>query len=166
MFSDDLLLRLRTRVALLRDFSIDEVGEFVGHCRPETQPAGHCVVREGEPGRSMYIVVAGTLSVQRLTGGQQVQLAVLEAGDTFGELALLDFGERSASVLALTEVRLLQFERGHMVGIPALQPKLYRNLALMLAERLRETNQLVGSLASNRSATAAETPRKRTMVNR
>ncbi|SMC28651.1 Cyclic nucleotide-binding domain-containing protein [Andreprevotia lacus DSM 23236] len=171
MLSDALLHRLRNGVALLHDFSDDDVREFVGHCSAQNRSAGERIIAEGEHGRAMYIVLAGTLRVLNTAVYPPVQLAELAAGDTFGELALLDFGARSACVDTLTEVRLLEFDRSQLVRIPLLQTKLYHNLALMLAERLRETNALVGMLAAGTRgggmhASQTDAQAKRQMLNR
>ncbi|KAF0814554.1 cAMP-activated global transcriptional regulator CRP [Andreprevotia sp. IGB-42] len=154
MLSDQLLQRLRSRVALLQHFSEDEVRDFLAHCEAQYWAASQRVIAEGEPGSSLYIVVAGQLAVLHATRQQPILLAELDAGDTFGELALLDGHERSAHVDTLTEVRLLQFDRAQLRHIPALQTKLYHNLAVMLAERLRETNALVSMLATGMPHTA------------
>jgi len=166
MLSEQLLQRLRTRVALLNDFSDDEVREFVSHCTARSVPSGQRIIAESEPGRSMFIILAGTLAVLNSRVTPELVLARLDAGDTFGELALLDFGERSASVDTLTDVRLLEFERGHLARIPTLQTKLYHNLAQMLAERLRDTNAMVGMLAADTPGKAQAVTLKRLMQSR
>ena len=59
------------------------------------------VVAEGEPGRSMFIVRSGRLSVsKRATAGGIIPISVLERGDFFGEMTLIEMQNRSATVVA------------------------------------------------------------------
>ncbi|MCW1994413.1 UNVERIFIED_ORG: CRP-like cAMP-binding protein [Bradyrhizobium japonicum] len=63
--------------------------------------AGATVVSEGEPGRSMFIVKSGRLAVsKRATSGSVVPISVLQRGDFFGEMTLIEMQNRSATVVA------------------------------------------------------------------
>lgn len=63
--------------------------------------AGATVVTEGEPGRSLFIVRSGRLAVsKRATSGSAVPISVLEPGDFFGEMTLIEMQNRSATVIA------------------------------------------------------------------
>src|SRR3954467_6358755 len=60
--------------------------------------AGATVVKEGEPGRSLYIVHSGRLAVSRLLdSGRVLRMSVLEPGDFFGEMTLIEMQNRSAT---------------------------------------------------------------------
>ena len=73
--------------------------------------SGRVVVREGEPGDSLFVVVSGALGVTTCVGSEDVELAILRAGDFFGEVALLAGGRRSATVKALLASELLEMRR-------------------------------------------------------
>ncbi|WIW45931.1 cyclic nucleotide-binding domain-containing protein [Bradyrhizobium sp. 62B] len=63
--------------------------------------AGNTVVAEGEPGRSMFIVKSGRLAVSKGTHtGRVIPISVLERGDFFGEMTLIEMQNRSATVVA------------------------------------------------------------------
>ena len=63
--------------------------------------AGATVVAEGEPGRSMFIVKSGRLAVsKRANSGSVIPISILEPGDFFGEMSLIEMQNRSATVLA------------------------------------------------------------------
>jgi len=63
--------------------------------------AGATVVAEGDAGRSMFIVKSGRLAVsKRATAGSVVPISVLERGDFFGEMTLIEMQNRSATVVA------------------------------------------------------------------
>ncbi|MET4764608.1 CRP/FNR family cyclic AMP-dependent transcriptional regulator [Bradyrhizobium ottawaense] len=63
--------------------------------------AGATVVAEGEPGRSLFIVKSGRLAVNKRTNaGSVIPISVLERGDFFGEMTLIEMQNRSATVVA------------------------------------------------------------------
>lgn len=71
--------------------------------------AGTTVVAEGEPGRSLFIVKSGRLAVsKRATGGGIIPISVLERGDFFGEMTLIEMQNRSATVVAETPTVLYE----------------------------------------------------------
>lgn len=144
MASDELILRKALKlVHLFEGFSEQDARDFIACATRFDAAAGDAVIREGERGQDMFVVVAGNLRVVKAAVGAEQELAVLEPGETFGEIALLDSGPRSASVVAITPATLLRFERKHLVKIPAVSLKLYRNLATMVAARLRDTSARV-----------------------
>ena len=68
-----------------------------------TYPAGTVVVREGDPGDSLCIIVSGSVEVLK----SEQPVARLQAGDFFGEISLIDGEPRSATVVAVEELTLL-----------------------------------------------------------
>ena len=69
--------------------------------------AGEYYFQEGERGNSAYLLEAGEITVLKEWGNERHVLRRLAAGDCFGEVALLDFGKRSASILADVDTRAL-----------------------------------------------------------
>jgi CRP/FNR family transcriptional regulator, cyclic AMP receptor protein len=80
------------------DQSLDLLMSMLVECRFET---GATVVTEGEPGRSLFIVKSGRLAVsKRANAGNVIPISVLEPGDFFGEMTLIEMQNRSATVVA------------------------------------------------------------------
>lgn len=158
MKSQQAMQRLLATVPLFQGLSPDELLLFLSHCRQQEIADQIAVIKEGEHGRHLYAVMSGKLQVQRRgQNGETVELATLSAGDVFGELALIDFGERSASVVSSEPCRLLGFDRLDMVKLPAeLAAKLYRNVGTLMAERLRRSNSLVTVLLGRRDLPVLE----------
>lgn len=82
----------------LPDPSLDLLISMLVECRFD---AGATVVAEDEPGRSMFIVKSGRLAVsKRSDAGSVIPISVLEPGDFFGEMTLIEMQNRSATVVA------------------------------------------------------------------
>ncbi|CAN5420949.1 hypothetical protein BH10ACT3_BH10ACT3_05560 [soil metagenome] len=99
--------------------------------------AGTDLTTEGTLGREAFVIVSGTAAVTK--GGQQV--AVLGAGDHFGELSLLDGGVRTATVTALDDMVVLVLSKPAFNGVLDEIPTLAHKLLVSLAHRLRESEQ-------------------------
>jgi CRP/FNR family transcriptional regulator, cyclic AMP receptor protein len=108
-------------------------------------PAGTVLIEEGTIGREFFFVVEGRASVRR--GGRKV--ALLGPGDYFGELALLDRGPRSATVVADTDMILLNMSQREFYGLLEDVPPLARKLLAAMASRLREADSKVSALISH-----------------
>ena len=91
----------------------------------------------------MYIIIEGEAVVYKLGHDGEIELARLKATDSFGEMALADRGARSATVRALTPCVLLRLGEPTLSGKPLLAMKIYRNIAKVLSERLRSTDDLL-----------------------
>ena len=90
----------------LSDPSLDLLMSMLVECRFE---AGATVVAEDEPGRSMFIVKSGRLAVsERADAGSVIPISVLEPGDFFGEMTLIEMQNRSATVVAESETVLYE----------------------------------------------------------
>ena len=72
---------------------------------------GDVIVRQGDMGSCMYVIQDGEVEVVRSHNGTTVQLAVLGQGDFFGELSLFGKDKRSATVRALSDVRILTVDK-------------------------------------------------------
>jgi CRP-like cAMP-binding protein len=100
------------------------------------------VVAEGAPGDAFYLVVRGTATVRR----NRRKAAVLGPGDYFGELALLDGGPRTATVVAdepveLLAIELLAIERGPFARVLEEVPAVGQKLLVTMAARLRDADR-------------------------
>lgn len=109
---------------------------------------------QGEPGVGMYIVQSGEVGIFQDYGTpEQKQLACLGQGDFFGEMALLEDDDRSATAVALPESHLLGVFHPDLFDLferkPELGVKVLVILANMLAQRLRKTNLELQQLAKN-----------------
>ena len=113
--------------------------------------AGEIIVQEGAYGDAVFLLYEGTVAVRaRGRGGEDTDLATLcERGEFFGEVGLIDPGPRSATVAAVTDAVLLELSIDGLdrffEDFPASEATVVRNIARMLARRLRDSNLLLGS---------------------
>lgn len=121
-------------VPLFAGLSASDVAAITRPARAETAAAGDVLCREGAPGHDFFVIVEGEAKVDR--GGRVV--AQLGPGDSFGELALLDRGPRSATVTAETDMRLLRLAELDFSAVLDEVPALAHKLLAVLAQRLRE----------------------------
>lgn len=91
------------RAPLFSDLSPEAFIEMVERCPLRRFEAGDRIVQQGDPGDSFYVICEGRVSVLREDDGLAHPVAALEAGEFFGEVALLAGGPRTASVYALTD---------------------------------------------------------------
>ena len=91
-------------VPILRGTDPAELERLAARLLVTRYSAGDEIVREGDHGDRFYFLLDGRVEVAREAGGKSSRLAELEAGDYFGEMALLDDRPRSATVRALTPV--------------------------------------------------------------
>jgi len=96
--------------------------------------AGKTLIEQGQPGREAFIVIKGIVSVRR--NGRRI--ARLGAGAIVGELALLDNGPRTASVVCDTDVDVFVLDQRHLQTVLDEIPTLTRKLLTQLAGRVRE----------------------------
>lgn len=99
---------------------------------------GQAIFEQGEPGREMYIVHDGQVEVFKTFGGRERRTRVLESGDFFGEMSVLDDMPRSASARALTKCRLLPVDASTLDGILREYPEITIRMMRRLVRRLRE----------------------------
>jgi len=103
---------------------------------PMDVAAGDVICTEGEPGRDFYLIADGEATVEH-DGAAVAKLAI---GDHFGELALLDRGPRSATVVAARDSRLYVLHDASFAAVLNEVPALAQKLLAALARRLREAD--------------------------
>ena len=81
--------------------SESDLEAVLSHARFEHHPAGELIFSKGSPGRSMMAVLRGSIKISSPSAaGREIVLTVIKAGEIFGEIALLDGGERTADATA------------------------------------------------------------------
>ena len=110
----------------------DRFGSFVDPGKP--------IFREGEEGEQMYIIQQGKVRISKSLGGKDHTLAVLEKGDFFGEMAIVNRVKRTATATALEKVQLLAFNREGFLSMINKNAKIALNIIDKLCQRLQNAN--------------------------
>jgi CRP-like cAMP-binding protein len=98
--------------------------------------AGRTLVEQGRTGHEFFLILEGEAVVRR----NNRKVATLGPGQYFGELAILDRGPRSASVVAETDMRVLVLGQREFVGVLDSIPGMSSKLLTTMAQRLREAD--------------------------
>ena len=127
------------RTGLFAPLSDAERDVVAAGAREHRYAPGETVIREGDPGSSMFVVASGQCAVS-LKGatGDSHKLALLEPGMTFGEFALLTGEPRGATVRAVLDTVLVEIGQETLAPVLASNPALAEDIALVMAERRRQ----------------------------
>ena len=141
------------RVDLLSTLTSAEIETFKSHTRHATYTRGKIIFREGDPGKELFIVTRGRVSAYiGQSGGGDIRLVTFAPGTVFGELAILDAGPRSASVIADDDVICYVLSGEQFAALagdaPAVAIKLLAGLGRELSGRLRRANRTISQLES------------------
>ena len=140
------------RCALLENFAPAEVRLLSHFMEMYRAPAAADIIREGEAGDFMLMIVEGKVDVLKRDRGDTPQLiATVDAGKTLGEMSMIDGEARFATCVAMEPALLAVLDRESLARIiveqPILGAKILMELVLMLSQRLRATStRLLGML--------------------
>ncbi len=156
---DDLLRQTAPRAAveialecisLLQDFAPHEIETFVRHLRRAIWPKDSMIFKEGNPGSHLFIVTKGQASVVLKSEGRNIRLVTFAPGTVFGELAILDKGPRSASIIANEDLVAYSLSETDFAALresePAVAIKILAGLGRELSGRLRHANRTIHQL--------------------
>jgi CRP-like cAMP-binding protein len=138
--------RLLSETPFFAAFPPAQRDALAAHLTERNCDDGGTIFLRGDDSTSLMIVVAGRVAL-RLTSpqGREILLAILEPGEIFGEMSLLDGRGRSADAVAFGDCRLLILERRDMVPVLRDSPEACIRLLELLSARLRRTSdQLEG----------------------
>jgi len=143
--------KIMAAVPILRPLASSELEEILSISRLLRVNRDATVIREGELGNSMYVIVSGRVRIlKEIKAGEQKTLATLGAGEVFGEMALIDRYPRSASVVTLTNSVLYQIDLDRFNELrtewrPAAF-KILRQLAPVICKRIRTIDKMTGDI--------------------
>ncbi len=145
--------------------SSEEQARLCASGRPMRFGPGETIVREGEPGDSLFLLLSGEVEVRkRGADGSEAAVAVLPAGEVFGEMTLLLDAPRSATVRAAAETDLLEVERSCFTELLQHNPQLLERLAKQVEERQAALNT-IGSSSNGSEASALIDTMRRLLID-
>ena len=111
---------------------------------------GDIIFREGERSLVAFVLVSGQVELIKKTTNGPVRLALISPGETFGEMGIIDRSVRSATARAVGRVRVEEMDRDGFINSVQDEPDVALKIIGNLSERLRQTNEMVTSPASQR----------------
>jgi CRP-like cAMP-binding protein len=158
-----------SRVWQFHAFSPQTLDTLVAHSMRETAPKGAYILHEGAAGCDAFVVIEGRLEVQIAGKNSALPVAVLTAGDLFGEVAIIEGTEvRTASVVALTPVTLLRIDgdtlREAIEHTPHTRAELSAAAHHMAVGRFIKSATLLGELPPEAVARLAQHVHERRVV--
>jgi CRP/FNR family transcriptional regulator len=147
MASPETRLALRN-IPLFAGLADDDVDRLASRLIEREFRRGASIMEEGLEGDSMYLIREGRVKVTKISeDGREKILEMLGEGDFVGEMALVDDAPRSASVTAITAVRLFALSRADFLATVRHSPELALMVIRELSMRLRVLNDLASSLS-------------------
>lgn len=147
------------RIKILADMKDAQLAHlaYFFECQEIAQHAE--VIRQGEPGDAMFLIMSGELRARTMVGGRETILATFGPGDFFGEMSLFDRGPRSADVVANVDSSVLKLSIGSFERLtremPGLATPFLKATSRTLAARIRADNKRLARVTQQFSASGA-----------
>ena len=120
-------------------------------CTERSFESGEFLVRQGNPGVGLFVIVSGKVKVVKTSEqGQKIEIATHGPGEVIGEMAVLDGAPRTADVVALEPTHCLVLSSWDFRSFMETHPEVALHILPLVVERFRETNEaLTGMSAHN-----------------
>ena len=141
-------IELLQSVSIFWDLNENDLGHIADKMVAKHFENGNYIFLEDSEGEQCFFVLKGSVKVTRLSkDGREVILAMLNEGDFFGEMSLLDGESRSANVIALEKTKVLTLDRNDFIAVVNDYPQIAVQLLKELARRLRKSDRQIASLS-------------------
>jgi CRP-like cAMP-binding protein len=136
--------QLLSNISLFENLQAEELEHLSTLLRSRRYAKGEVIFHQGDVGTALYILRKGQVHIRLSSDdGKEVILALLDRGDVFGELALLDDEPRSTDAVAREEVDLLSLQREDFRKFLDARPQVAMRLLSALSRLVRRVTQLV-----------------------
>jgi len=139
------VLRLKN-INIFEGLSVSELAAIASVTEEVEYPVGEIVIKEGETGETMFLIINGNVSVIKgkgEEGGQEIELARIGAGDYFGEMALFEDAVRSATIRTAEDSRFLVLHKQEFTEIVREYPQIALHICKALSNRLRQLHEKI-----------------------
>lgn len=122
----------------------DELDELLSLSIVQKFDSNQLIFNRGDPGDGLYAIMDGRVGIKTVSkSGKEIFLNIMEKGEVFGEIALLDGKERTAGAVAIKPTELLFISRERFIPFLEKRPKLCIRLLVVLCSRLRWTSEII-----------------------
>src|SRR3989338_11500085 len=142
-------IKVLKKIPLFGNLSDTELAIIVPLLTEKVYSAGEVLIVQDDLTDNAYIICSGVVRVYRLSEeGEEINIAIIGAGEIVGELSLLDDKPRSAYVETIQETKALVFSKHEFLSLLTEHPLIAVNLLKALATRIRENSSRLESLIS------------------
>jgi CRP-like cAMP-binding protein len=125
----------------------DDLRMLLERVRLRSYPRGRVIFREGEPGRTLYVIDRGQVKLSTTaSGGRELLVAILGRGQIFGELEIFDGGPRGMTARTMEDMDAFVLDKHLVQAILRTRPGFVRRLLELMARRLRRADQAAQDL--------------------
>jgi CRP/FNR family transcriptional regulator, cyclic AMP receptor protein len=129
---------------IFRDLGNEALDQLCRYAKHITLKRGANIFSKGDPGNSLFAVISGTVKISISSpDGRNAILNLINAGETFGEMSVLDGQPRSTDAIANTNCELYVIDRREFLPFVRSQPELAMKFIELLCTRLRWTSDQV-----------------------
>jgi CRP/FNR family cyclic AMP-dependent transcriptional regulator len=133
---------------IFQGFSVEEYEQVLALLSQESYPKGHVIIDEGKSQQDLWIIVQGSCEVVKMNKSKsQQRLATIEAGAVFGEMSFFQKAPHSATVRALTAVKVLRLTRENFEALQSRSPasayKIAMSILAVMAQRIRRMDDWI-----------------------
>jgi CRP/FNR family transcriptional regulator, cyclic AMP receptor protein len=147
-YSPTLRRRLLSKHFLISSMPEEALDDLVKFSTVARFEAHRPIFSKGDPGDCLYGILSGRVRIYSNSAeGDEILLNVMEPGELFGEVALLDGSTRTASAAAMEQAALLRIHRDHFLPYVRANPDLILGMLVLLCQRLRWTSSMIEDAA-------------------
>lgn len=133
-------------VPLFREFQPKQLKSLAKWTSTRNYEPGQVIVREGDMGLGLYCIQSGTVKVTQNTPSGPREIRTMSAGESFGELALLDSMPRSSTVTAVDWTTTILLDKAQFLAELRTYPEIALNILPVLVQWLREADRRIAEL--------------------
>lgn len=136
--------RILQRHSLFESLTPAELDQLLGRARIVTYRARQVIFEKGSPGLGLLAIIKGKVKISSPgPEGNQIVLNLIDEGDVFGEIALLDGKDRTGDATAMTDCELLAIDRRDFVPFVQANPEVALRVISVLCQRLRHSTEQI-----------------------
>lgn len=137
----NLLLTQLSKVELVRSLPPEEMEGVLTCVEPIRVKMNEILFQQGDPGNALYLITGGKINIVNGTGRGQKVIATLDAGHSFGEMALLNKDFRTATAIAAEDSELLKIEKEQFDALMEISPGLRKSVEQLNSQRILDNVQ-------------------------
>ncbi len=132
-----MMIQSLSKIRFLQLLPADSVAQLIPYVSIRHYAAGVTVFNQGDQGQELFFIVKGSVQVIRITGDTDKVIDELEAGDTFGEMALISDQPRSATIRTKDDVEVYTLQKIDFEYLMKQSPEMQESSRKLMAERLQ-----------------------------